>query len=90
MSQLGKVVGDLVEVLMDFERRLADIEAAVADICIADKPASRTHDGRIVVDVAEWERLQKIEDAARRASESWMLGEDRTRAILKLREAMKR
>ena len=84
MSQLGKAVGDLVEVLMDWDRRLEDLEAQV------DNQASRTHDGRIVVDVGEWERLQNIEDTARRASESWMLGEDRTRAILRLREALKR
>lgn len=84
MNQLGKAVGDLVEVLMDWDRRLEDLEAQV------DNQASRTHDGRIVVDVGEWERLQNIEDTARRASESWMLGEDRTRAILRLREALKR
>jgi len=43
------------------ERRLTDLEARAAD------RSSRTHDGRIVVDANEWERLVKIERAAREA-----------------------
>lgn len=53
---------------------------------IETRPASRTHDGRIVVDVDAWQRLERIEQAAsvvahQSAGESY---------LVELREALRR
>jgi hypothetical protein len=72
MSQLGKAVGDLVEVLMDWDRRLEDVEIAVADL---DRPHgdARAITGKLV-QADEWDRLMRLEKASRELV-AW-LGDD--------------
>jgi hypothetical protein len=88
MSRLGNAVGSLVEVLMDWETRLTDLEVQVGEL---EFPA-RDDEGDAItaklVKIEEWERLLRIESAAKRLVANYTDGHNMSGTVANLAEAL--
>ena len=100
---MGERSSELRRMLLDVQRRLDEIDNPgrthfVGDDCAGGHRASPTECGRIVVDEGEWDRLRRIEEAAREAVDAWDAGRlfeekfglmQRSPKMGELREALK-